>query len=99
MKKFLLFICLIVISFHSTAQTNPDQHLLDGTSLDVNYKIGSHVHVEFNEGQIISTWISSSGQNATEKESYRSIKIGDKTYIFNYLKTPQSLIRYFNYKF
>ncbi len=100
MKQFLFFMGFIIISFHSIAQTKAGEHLLDGTSLDIYYESGPLVHVEFNEGQIISTWISGPGRNATGQESYRSKKIGDKTYIINFLKTPDhsfvTNIIYFN---
>jgi MoaF N-terminal domain len=88
MKQILIFAVFILVRFHSTAQNKQDEHLLDGTSLDVYYESGSQVHVEFKEGQIISKWIAGPGQNATGQESYRSIKIADKMYVVNFLKTP-----------
>jgi hypothetical protein len=77
--KQLLFLAFffIITTFHSTAQTKQDEHLLDGTSLDLYYETGSHVHVESNDGQIIS------------QGRYRSKKIGDKMYVVNFLKTPE----------
>jgi hypothetical protein len=88
MKQFLFLTGFILFSFHSTAQTKQDEHLLDGSSFDCIYESGSREHVEFKDGLIISQWISGPGQNATGQESYRSRKIGDKIYIINFLKTP-----------
>ncbi len=89
MKQLLFFASFFIITtFHSTAQTKQGEHLLDGTSLDIYYETGSHVHVEFNDGQIISQWIAGPGHDATGQESYRSKKIGDKMYVVNFPKTP-----------
>jgi hypothetical protein len=88
MKQFLFFAVLIIISLHSTAQFKQDEHLLDGTSFDVYYESGSRVHLEFNDGEIISKWIAGPGQDAAGQESYRAKKIDDKMYIVNFLKTP-----------
>ena len=89
MKQFLFFaIFFVTTTLHCTSQTKQDEHLLDGTSFDTYYETGSHEHVEFNDGQIISKWIAGPGQNATGQESYRSKKIGDKMYVVNFLKTP-----------
>ena len=90
MKQFIFFASFFIITtFYSTAQTKQDEHLLDGTSLDTYYETGSHEHVEFIDGQIISKWIAGPGQNnATGQESYKSKKIGDKMYVVNWLKTP-----------
>jgi MoaF N-terminal domain len=88
MKQYLVIAVLIMHSFHSAAQNKQGEHLLDGTSLDVYFESGSQVHVEFNDGQIISRWVSGPGQNATGQENYRSLKIGEKMYVVNYLKTP-----------
>ena len=89
MKQFLFFSSFFIIAiFHTSAQTKQGKHLLDGTSLDVYWETGTRVHVEFNDGQIISKWISGPGQDATGQESYRSKKIGDKMYVVNFLKTP-----------
>ena len=68
MKKFLFFASFFIITFHSTAQTKEDEHLLDGTSFDNYYESGSQEHVEFKDGQIISKWIAGPGQNATGQE-------------------------------
>ena len=89
MKQFLFFaVFFVATTLHCTSQTKHDELLLDGTSLDVYWETGTRVHVEFNDGQIISKWISGSGQDATGQESYRSKKIGDKMYVVNFLKTP-----------
>jgi hypothetical protein len=88
MKQYLVIAILLILSFRSTAQSKQEEHLLDGTTLDIYYESGSQVHVEFKEGQIISKWIAGPGQNATGQASYRSIKIADKMYVVNFLKTP-----------
>jgi hypothetical protein len=88
MKHFLFFVVFIVASFHSTAQTKQDEHLLDGTSLDIHYETGSHEHVAFKNGQIISEWVAGPGKDAAGQEGYRSKKIGNKTYVVSFLKTP-----------
>jgi len=88
MKRLLFFAGFIITAFHSIAQTKQEEHLLDGTSLDVYYETGSRGHVEFINGQIISKWIAGPGRDAIGQEIYRSKKIGDKMYIVNFLKTP-----------
>ncbi len=90
MKQFLFLAGFIIITtFHATAQSKQNEHLLDGTSFDNTYESGSREHIEFIAGQIISTWIAGPGQdNASGQESYKSKKIGDKIYIVNWLKTP-----------
>jgi hypothetical protein len=88
MKQFLFLVVFILTSSYSLAQTKLDEHLLDGTSFDTNYKSGHRSHVEFKNGQIISKWIAGPGQDVTGTESYRSKKIADKMYVVNYLKTP-----------
>lgn len=89
MKQFLFFTSyLIITTFHTTAQTKQEGHLLDGTSFDNYYETGSREHVEFKDGQIISKWISGPGKDATGQESYRSRKIADKMYVVSFLKTP-----------
>jgi hypothetical protein len=87
MKQLLVFAAIILASFHSTAQINPKEHLLDGTSFDVQYESGCHEHVEFKDGRMISQWLSGPGQDATGQVSYSSKKIGDKLYVVNFMKT------------
>ena len=90
MKQFpFLAGFFIMTTFHASAQSKTEEHLLDGTSFDNTYESGSREHIEFIDGQMVSTWIAGPGKdNATGRENYRSKKIGDKMYIVNWLKTP-----------
>ncbi len=65
-------------------QVKPDEHLLDGTSMDYYYQNGSAVHVEFFDGQINFKWIAGPFEGREGLEKYRSRKIGDKMYMVNF---------------
>jgi MoaF N-terminal domain len=88
MKQFLFFAGFFVMtSFHSTAQTKREMHLLDGTSMDINYETGSNEHIEFANGQIKWNWISGPGQHAAGQDSYKSKKIATRIYVVSSLAT------------
>ncbi len=90
--KRLVFIAAIIlaVAFHSNAQEEKDQHLLDGTSMNYYYQNGTAVHVEFINGQFKYKWIAGPNAGAEGQNNYRSRKIGNKMYLVNFHEESNS---------
>ena len=70
------------------SQDRPEEHLIDGTSMDYYYQNGSAVHAEFVDGQFKFEWIVGPFKGNTGSCKYRSRKIGEKLYMINFLFEP-----------
>jgi len=91
MKKLVMLIVIILVGlFHSIAQENKDEHLLDGTSMNYYYQNGTAVHVELLSGQFKFKWIAGPNAGAEGQSPYRSRKIGDKMYLVNFYEESNS---------
>ena len=90
--KRLVFIAAIIlaVAFHSNAQEEKDQHLLDGTSMNYYYQNGTAVHVEFINGQFKYKWIAGPNAGSEGQNNYRSRKIGNKMYLVNFHEESNS---------
>jgi hypothetical protein len=87
MKKLVIFFFFFVaISFKAFTQERPDEHLLDGTSMDYYYQNGTAVHVDFVDGQFKFKWIAGPNKGNEGSVEYRSRKIGDRQYMVNFLE-------------
>jgi hypothetical protein len=90
MKKFLFFAGVFIItSFHSIAQNKQDEHLLDGTSMDIYYENGYSFHFEFKDGHITFIHIAGPSPSGPGQESYKSKKIADKIYVVSFPVTSR----------
>ena len=91
MKKLIfLIVIFLLVGFHSIAQENKDEHLLDGTSMNYYYQNGTAVHVDFKDGQFFFKWIAGPNKDAEGNVKYRSRKISNKMYLVNFHEQSNS---------
>jgi len=89
MKRTYFLLITVFIATILFAQAKQEEHLLEGTSMDVYYENGYGFHYEFKDGQIIFIQIAGPSPGGTGQEIYKSKKIADKIYVVNFLVTSK----------
>lgn len=89
MKRTYFLLITVFIATISFAHNKQDEHLLDGTSMDIYYENGYSFHYEFKDGQITFIQIAGPSPGGTGKEMYKAQRIADKIYVVSFLVTSR----------